>query len=60
VTVTGVALTSSSLILATPQGIVPAVADFEGGVPDVSGSSFVIHLTKATKSSLNIAWSVVG
>jgi hypothetical protein len=59
VTVTGVALTSSSLILATPQGIVAGVA-VEGVVPDVSGSSFVIHLTKSIKVSLDIAWFVVG
>ena len=60
VTITGVALTSSSLILATPQGVVPAIAIVQGVVPDVSGSSFVIHLNKAIEVSLNIAWFVVG
>ena len=59
VTVTGMALTSSSMILATPQGIVSKVA-VEGVVPNVSGSSFEIHLTKAITVSLAIAWFVVG
>jgi hypothetical protein len=59
VKVTGVALTSSSLILATPQGVVKKVA-VEGVVPDVSGSSFKIYLTKAITVSLDIAWFVVG
>jgi hypothetical protein len=59
VTVKGVALTSSSLILVTPQGIVAGVA-VEGVVPDVSGSSFVIHLTQAIDVSLKIAWFVIG
>jgi hypothetical protein len=56
---TGVALTASSLILATPQGKVAGVA-VEGVVPDVSASSFTIYLTKAVKVSLGIAWFVVG
>ncbi len=59
VKVTGVALTSSSLILATPQGTVSGVA-VEGVTLDVSGSSFVVTLTKAIKVSLDIAWFVVG
>lgn len=59
VKVTGVALTSSSLILATPQGTVGGVA-VEGVTLDVSGSSFVVTLTKAIKVSLDIAWFVVG
>lgn len=59
VTVTDVSLTSTSMILATPQGIVDGVA-VEGVVPDLSGSSFVIYLTKAVKVSLALAWFVVG
>jgi hypothetical protein len=59
VKVTGVTLTTSSLILATPQGKVAGVA-VEGVMPDVSGSSFTIYLTKAVKVSLGIAWFVVG
>ena len=59
VTVTGVPLTSSSLILATPQGTAAGVG-IEGVVPDVSASSFVIHLTKAIEASLDIARFVVG
>ncbi len=59
VSVTGVALSASSLILATPQGHVPGVA-VAGVVPDVSGSTFAIYLTKAITVSLPIAWFVVG
>ena len=59
VIVTGVALTASSLILATPQGIVKKVA-VEGVVPNVSGGSFEIYLTKAITVSLKVAWFVVG
>ena len=59
VTVTGVALTSSSLILATPQGTVAGVG-IEGVLPDVSGSSFEIYLTEAIEVSLDIAWFVLG
>jgi len=59
VTVTGVALSDTSLVLATAQGIVAGVA-IEGVVTDVAASSFVISLTKAIKVSLDIAWFVVG
>ncbi len=59
VSVTGVPLTASSLILTTPQGHVAGVA-VAGVTADVSGSSFVIHLTKAITVSLPIAWFVVG
>ena len=59
VEVTGVSLSASSLILTTPQGNVAGVA-VAGVVPNVSGSSFVIHLTKAITVSLPIAWFVVG
>jgi hypothetical protein len=59
VSVTGVTLTSSSLILATLQGYEKGVA-VAGVVPDVAGSSFTIHLTKAAKVSLAVAWFIVG
>jgi hypothetical protein len=59
VVVTGVALSSSSLILATLQGYEKGVA-VAGVVPNVATSSFTIHLTKAAKVSLAIAWFVVG
>lgn len=59
VKVTGVALSGSSLILATPQGTVSGVA-VEGVKPDVSGKSFEITLTKAIKVTLDIAWFIVG
>ncbi len=59
VAVTGVPLTSTSLIFATLQGHEKGVA-VAGVVPDVAGSSFTIHLTKAATVSLDIAWFVVG
>ena len=59
VKVTGVALSSSSLILATPQGAVSGVA-VEGVKPNVSGKSFEITLTKAIKVTLDIARFIVG
>jgi len=59
VTVTGVPLTASSLILSTPQGKVAGVS-IEGVVVDTATSSFTISLTKAVKVSLAIAWFIVG
>jgi len=59
VTVTGISLSSSSLIFATPQGQVPGVA-VEGVVKDVSGSSFTIYLTEAVTISLEIGWFIIG
>jgi hypothetical protein len=59
VTVTGVPLSSSSLILATLQGYEKGVA-VAGVVPDVASSSFTIHLTKATKVSVAVAWFIIG
>jgi hypothetical protein len=59
VTVTGVALTSASLVLATPQGVVAGVS-VEGIDLDVAGRRFTIHLTKAIKVRLAVAWFVVG
>jgi hypothetical protein len=58
VTVTGVALTAASMILATPQGKVSGVA-VEGVVPDVTAGSFTIYLTKAVKVALPIAWFII-
>jgi hypothetical protein len=49
-----VALTASSMILTTAQGYVSGVA-VAGVVPDVSGGSFTIYLTKAVKVSLQVA-----
>ena len=57
--VTGVALTSSSLVLATPQDYVAGVA-VAAVVPKVSSSSFDIYLTEAVEVSLDVAWFVIG
>ena len=59
VVVTGVPLSSSSLILATPQDHVTGVA-VEGVVTDVTAKAFTIYLTKPVTVSLAIAWFVLG
>jgi len=59
VTVTGISLSSSSLVIATPQGQVPGVA-VEGVVKDVSGNSFTIYLTEVVTISLEIGWFIIG
>jgi len=58
VEVTEVALTSASMVLATPQGKVSGVA-VEGVVTDTSTNSFTIYLTKEIEVSLTIAWFVI-
>ena len=58
VTHTGVALTSSSLILATLQQNRAGVF-VQAAVPNVSGSSFTIYLSKAVSASTKVAWFVV-
>src|SRR5215472_5617580 len=57
-TKTGVALTSSSLILATMQQDRAGVW-IRSAVPNVAGSSFTIHLSKAVTARTSIAWFVV-
>jgi hypothetical protein len=57
-TMTGVPLTSASLILATLQQKVPGVY-VQSAVPDVSKSSFTIHLSKATPAVTTVAWFIV-
>jgi hypothetical protein len=59
ITVTGVSLSASSLVLTTPQGYVAGVS-VAGVVPNVSGSSFTIYLTAAVHVSLKIAWFIAG
>jgi len=59
VTVKGVALSHSSLILATPQTHVAGVC-ISAVVPDVSKRSFTIYLTTAVRATVKIAWFVVG
>ncbi len=59
VVVTGVVLSSSSLILVTPQDHVTGVA-VEGVVADITAKTFTIYLTKPVTVSLAIAWFVLG
>jgi hypothetical protein len=59
VTVTEVALTDTSMVLATVQGNVKKVS-VEGVVVDPGASQFTIHLTKAPTASLSVAWFVIG
>ena len=54
-----VALSSSSLILVTPQDHVTGVA-VERVVADVAAKRFTIYLTKPVTVSLAIAWFVLG
>src|SRR5712691_11914633 len=58
VTKTGVALTAASLVLATLQQDVPGVW-VRSAVPNVAGSSFTVHLSKAVSAATKLAWFVV-
>jgi hypothetical protein len=58
VTKTGVTLTAGSLILATLQQNRAGVF-VQAAVPDVSRSSFTIHLNKPVPAATNVAWFVV-
>lgn len=55
---TGVALTSASLVLATLQQHATGVYVL-AAVPNVSGSSFTVYLSKALPSATKVAWFVV-
>ena len=57
-TQTGVALTAASLVLATVQQDAAGVW-VRSAVPNVAGSSFTIHLSKAVTASTKVAWFVV-
>ena len=57
-TVTGVALGAASLVLATLQQNLSGVY-VRSAVPNVPGSSFTIHLSKAVSASAKVAWFVV-
>src|SRR5215472_14616978 len=57
-TQTGVALTAASLALATLQQDRAGVY-VRSAVPNVTGSSFTIHLNKAVSASTSVAWFVV-
>jgi hypothetical protein len=57
-TQTGVALTSASLVLATLQQNLSGVS-VRSAVPNVPGSSFTVHLSKAPSTSAAVAWFVV-
>jgi hypothetical protein len=53
-----VALTGSSLVLATLQHDVPGVW-VRSAVPEVAGRSFTVHLSKAVRPSTTVAWFVI-
>ena len=57
-TVTGVALTVASLVLATLQMNV-AKTWIRAAVPNIAGSSFTVYLNTAAKASTSVAWFVV-
>jgi hypothetical protein len=57
-TQTGVALTSASLVLATLQQNRAGIL-VQAAVPNVAGSSFTVHLSKAVSASTKVAWFVV-
>jgi hypothetical protein len=57
-TVTGVALSSASLVLATLQQDKTGLY-VRSAVPNVAGSSFTINLSKAVTASITVAWFVV-
>ena len=57
-TVTGVALTAASLVLATVQQNLPGVY-VRAAVPKITGSSFTVYLSKAPTVTANVAWFLV-
>jgi hypothetical protein len=57
-TKTGVALTSASLVLATLQQHATGLYVL-AAVPNVSGSSFTVYLSKAVSAATKVAWFVV-
>src|SRR5262245_34948227 len=58
VVVTGVPLTSASLVLATLQQQVDGV-HVEAAVPDVDGRSFTVHLNRKALRPMTLGWFVV-
>ena len=52
------ALTSASLVLATLQQNLSGVY-VRAAVPNVTGSSFTVYLSKAPTTSTKVAWFVV-
>jgi hypothetical protein len=57
-TVTGVAPTAASLVLATLQQDRAGIW-VRSAVPKVTASSFTVHLSKAVTASTKVAWFVV-
>jgi len=53
-----VALTTASLVLATLQDNRAGIF-VQAAVPNISGSSFTIHLSKAVSANTKVAWFVV-
>jgi hypothetical protein len=58
VTVTGVALTTKSLVLTTPQKHLAGVF-VEAAVPNVAGSYVTIFLNQAVTQSFPVGWMVI-
>jgi hypothetical protein len=56
--VTGVALTSASLVLATLQQHITGVY-VQAAVPNVTGSSFTVYLSKAVTAATKVAWFII-
>jgi hypothetical protein len=59
VKVTGVALTASSLILATIQTNNAPGVFVQSAVPNVAGSSFTINLNQAVTKHVKVAWFII-
>jgi hypothetical protein len=59
VVVTGVALSASSIVLATLQGYVAGLGVL-GVAKDATASKMTIHLSKATTAALKVGWFVIG
>jgi hypothetical protein len=59
VKVTGVKLTASSMILATPQAHHAGVG-VAAAVPDVAAKSFTLYPTAAVKTTIKVAWFIIG
>jgi hypothetical protein len=57
-TQTGVALTASSLVLATLQQDRAGVW-VRSAVPNIPGSSFTVHLSRVVPAAMSVAWFVV-
>lgn len=60
VTISGPDLTSKSMVFATIQGSGVTGVAIKGVAPDVGTKKFTIHFTAKLKTTMHIAWFVVG